>query len=968
MNIQRNIFIVLSILCLNSTVTSLFAQQIQNKSSFEESIDAPFKVMERKLANGLTVLMAPSKESPTIRTSIMIKAGSQQEPENTTGLAHYLEHLLFKGTDQLGALNFAKEKPLLDEIEAQFEIYRKTTDSLKRRQIYSLIDSLSYKASTYAQSSEFSDILIKMGAFFVNAFTNVNRTGYINKIPSNQLEKWIRLEAERFRNPQFRTFHTELEAVYEEMNIFQDDAYNMTQLELLKTLFPLGYGGYKHPIGEIEHLKNPSITEIKQFYRDYYVPNNMAIILVGDFDPDQTMALLASTFGKMKSGKVPKIQKPKNQKLKSPIEQSITTSGPNLVYIGYEFDGYGSEEAILMEFIEMLMFNGNAGLLDLHINNKQKTKSISTFPIFYQDYSAHIIYAEPKEGQRLTEVRDLILEQFDRLKKGDFPDWLVEATRNELSKRYMQSTSSERGKTDLLMNAFINEISLADNFEIIHQLNAVTKADIIAFAQKHYSDNYAIVYHKNGTNINKIKKPVITGLSKNANQQSDFRKQLELSSASFEIDYQALDFEKDISTVDLAGGAKLYHVKNVDNSLFHMRIVLNIPQSNKFSPLLKNYLEKAATEYKTRNKVDEELFKLGSQLNLFSDLYSLTIAISGLSENYEKSLDILSDLLHKVKADTELLASISSSLISKNHEAQTTIWGKKQQAFHYIRYGRENALRYIISEEELGEVGSAELVHQIQHIFNEHYEVYYYGVDAPAKVRKAINSKLIVDQKITHSTEPKVFPFVPATKNKVYLVDHKSNKAELFFIAKLKGYDQDLEYMSIIFNSYFSGLIFKELRERRGLAYTAYSRLAIPTFAKRNFLFYPIVNTQTDKVAESSILAKNLIRDLPMDEEVYLEVRNRFLQTWKADRAAKSTKLDWFQRAKMRGIKEDQYARNIRLLEKSTFEDFKRFYSSWIKDALVETLIVGDLEGIAQDQLGPLGEIEVLTTEKLFGN
>jgi len=968
MNIQSKTFIVLSILCLILTETALLAQQIPTKPILEEVTDAPFKVIERKLANGLTVLMAPSKESPTIRTSIMVKAGSQQEPENTTGLAHYLEHLLFKGTDKLGVLNYAKEKPLLDDIEAQFEIYRKTKDSLKRRKIYSKIDSLSYQASTYAQSSEFSDMMVKMGAFFVNAFTNVNRTGYINKIPSNQLEKWIRLEAERFRNPQFRTFHTELEAVYEEMNIFQDNAYSMTQLELFKTLFPLGYGGYKHPIGEIDHLKNPSITEIKQFYRDYYVPNNMAIILVGDFDPAQALDLIASTFGKMKSGKVPKINKPKNQKLRSSIERSITTSGPNLVYIGYEFDGYGSEEAIMMEFIEMLMFNGNAGLLDLHINNKQKTKHISTYPIFYQDYSAHIIYAEPKEGQSLTDARDLILEQFDRLKKGDFPDWLVEATRNELSKRYMQSTSTARGKTDLLMDAFINEIPLKDNFQIIHRFNGITKASIIAFAKKYYSDNYALVYHKKGTNINKIEKPTITGLSKNANQQSDFRKQLERTPASYEIDYQALDFEKDISSVDLAGRAKLYHVKNVDNRLFSMRVVLNIPQSNKFSPLLKNYLEKAATQYKTRDKIDEQLFKLGSQLSLYSDLYSLTIAVSGLSEHYEKSLEILSELLHTVKEDAELMASISSSLIAENEEAQTTIWGKKQQAFHYVRYGRENALRYIISEEALGEVESTDLVDEIKHIFTNHYEVYYYGVDAPEKVRELINSKLILDQQLIHSTEPKVFPFVPATKNKVYLVDHKSNKAELFFVAKLKGYDKDLEYMSIIFNSYFSGQIFKELRERRGLAYTAYSRLAIPTFAKRNFLFYPVVNTQTDKVVESSILTRNLIRNLPLDEEAYFEVRNRFLQTWKADRAAKSAKLDWFQRAKMRGIKEDQFARNIRLLEKSTFEDFKRFYRNWIKDAIVETLIVGDLDVIAQDQLGHLGEVEILTAEKLFGN
>lgn len=969
MNIQPKVLVLLATLCLMMAKIPVFAQgKDQSKSENITANNAPFKVIEEELSNGLKVFMAPTKESPTVRTSIVVRAGSQQEPESTTGLAHYLEHLLFKGTDKLGALDYSKEKPLLDEIERQFEQYRSVKDSTSRKQIYKKIDSLSYEASKYAQSSEFTDMLVKMGAFFVNAFTNVNRTAYINKIPSNQLEKWIRLEAERFRNPQFRTFHTELEAVYEEMNIFQDNAYRMTELELLKALFPLGYGGYKHPIGEIGHLKNPSITEIKKFYHNYYVPNNMAIILVGDFNPKSTLKLLESTFGRMNSGTIPKIKKPRNQKLKSSIEKSITTSGPNLVYIGYEFDGYGSKEAIMMEFIEMLMFNGNAGLLDLNFKGKEKIKNISTKPIFYSDYSAHVIYAEPKEGESLQEVKVLILEQLDRLKNGDFPEWLVEATSNELSKRYMQSTSNESGKTNLILNTFINGVTMDENFQIIHQLNAISKKDIIEFAKNHYGNNYALVYHNSGTNINKIDKPEITGLHKNTSKKSEFRDQLETMAENFEITYEPLDFEKDIKEMNLNGGSKLYYVKNTNNSLFNTRLVFNIPQSDVFSPIIKDFLEKSSIENKARNEIDEELFKLGSQIRFFSNLYSLTIEISGLSENYLKSINLLSDLLNKIEANPQLLETTSSSILSASKKERTSSRGKKQQALRYIRYGQDNALSYVVSKEKLEGIQISELVDQINNIFNNHYNVYHYGADKADSVREILNTRLIAHQNITKTAESTIYQFVPSTKDKVYMVDHKSNKAELFFVTKLKPYDKDLEFMSIIFNFYFNRVIFNELREMRGLAYSAYSRFDIPTYGKRNYLFYPIVNTQTDKVLEAAILTKKLIRALPMDEEIYRQVSNKFLKVWKSNRASGSNKLWWFQGGKMRGFDEDPFARNIRLLEKSTYEDFKKFYKEWIKDAAVETLIVGDLDAIEQEKLKQLGEIEVLTIERLFGN
>lgn len=142
----------------------------------------------------------------------------KNDPAETTGLAHYFEHLMFKGTNSYGTQNYEAEKPLLDQIEQQFEIYRKTTDEIQRKAIYHTIDSLSYEASKYAIPNEYDKLMAAIGASGTNAYTAYDQTVYVEDIPSNQIENWAKIQVDRFENNVIRGFHTELEAVYEEKN------------------------------------------------------------------------------------------------------------------------------------------------------------------------------------------------------------------------------------------------------------------------------------------------------------------------------------------------------------------------------------------------------------------------------------------------------------------------------------------------------------------------------------------------------------------------------------------------------------------------------------------------------------------------------------------------------------------------------------------------------------------------------
>src|ERR1035437_6674174 len=361
-----------AILLFFISFSSSYAQQAAKVYKYESVPNDPLNSRIYKLDNGLTVYMTVYKNAPRIQTYIATRAGSKNDPKDATGLAHYLEHMLFKGTDKYGSKDYAKEKVELDKIESLFEVYRKTKDDGQRKIIYHQIDSVSGYASKFAIANEYDKMLSNIGAKGTNAYTWLEQTVYVNDIPSNQLDKWTTIESERFHNPVMRLFHTELEAVYEEKNRGLDNDRRKSREALMEGLFPNNTYGSQTTIGTIEHLKNPSLTEIKKYFNTYYVPNNMAICLSGDFDPDETIKLIDKKFSSWKSKPVPVYQPYIEKPIASPVVKEVLGPDAENVMLGYRFAGANTKEADMLMLLSKILSNGKAGLLDLNLNQKQK--------------------------------------------------------------------------------------------------------------------------------------------------------------------------------------------------------------------------------------------------------------------------------------------------------------------------------------------------------------------------------------------------------------------------------------------------------------------------------------------------------------------------------------------------------------------------------------------------------------------
>lgn len=550
---------------------------------YESVPNDPMKARIYTLDNGLKVYLTVNKETPRIQTYIAVRVGGKNDPAETTGLAHYFEHLMFKGTTHFGTQDYEKEKPMLDEIERLFEVYRQTTDEAEREAIYHQIDSVSYEASKLAIPNEYDKLMAAIGATGTNAYTGFDQTVYVEDIPSNQIENWAKIQADRFENNVIRGFHTELETVYEEKNMSLTSDNRKVFEAILSALFPDHPYGTQTVLGTQENLKNPSITNIKNYHKTWYVPNNMAICMSGDLDPEQTIATIQKYFGHLKPNpNLPALPVTHESPIKAPVVKEVLGLEAENVMLGWRFPGSSSvNQEDLLNLVSLIMNNDKAGLLDVDLIQQQKVLNCYAGTYGLADYDAFIIAGTPKQGQTLDEVKDLFLAEVEKLKKGEFDESLLEAAINNFKLMQMYQLDSNSGRADMFVNAFISKSEWKDEVEQLTRMSKVTKQQVVDFANQYFGDNYALIYKRQGKDPNekKIEKPQITPIVMNRDSSSAFLKEIQASQVA-PIEPVFLDFEKDLSKLTAKSGIPVLYKQNTSNDLFSLLYVFDMGNNN----------------------------------------------------------------------------------------------------------------------------------------------------------------------------------------------------------------------------------------------------------------------------------------------------------------------------------------------------------------------------------------------------
>lgn len=542
-----------------------------SKYKYETVPGDPLQTQMYTLPNGLKLFMSVNKDQPRIQTYIAVRVGGKNDPAETTGLAHYFEHLMFKGTEQFGTSDYAAEKPMLDRIEALFETYRRTTDSTERARIYREIDSVSYEASKIAIPNEYDKLMSAIGANGTNAYTSYDVTCYVEDIPSNQIDNWARIQADRFEHPILRGFHTELETIYEEKNMSLTKDSRKVYEKLLSTLYPSHPYGSQTVLGTQENLKNPSITNVKNYHKQWYVPNNMAICLSGDFDPDNMVDIITKYFGHLKPNKnLPRPELPSEKPFTSPKVVEILGPEAENVTVAWRVPEAAHSDMLTLEVMDHVLCNGRTGIFDLNVTLPQTVLGGSAYVMGQADAGAYVMSGRPKAGQTLDEVKDILLEQADKLRKGEFSDDLVEAVKANLKLTVQRSLTSNDSRADQYVQAFVNGVTWADEVAKLESLDKITKADVVAAANKYLlPQGYAVLYKRKGEDPNELKiaKPQLTPIVMNRDKTSPFLAEIQ-NSVVEPIEPVFADYAKDLATYKAKKNVPLIYMPNTKNDIF----------------------------------------------------------------------------------------------------------------------------------------------------------------------------------------------------------------------------------------------------------------------------------------------------------------------------------------------------------------------------------------------------------------
>ena len=965
-------WIVLAVIAVLGTVWAV-SNTGKKETKYETVAGDPLEARIYTLDNGLKVYMTVNKDEPRIQTYIAVRAGGKNDPADNTGLAHYLEHMMFKGSELFGTQDYEAEKPLLAKIDSLYEVYRTLTDPQERLDLYKEIDAVSYEASKIAIPNEYDKLMALIGSEGSNAYTSNDVTCYVEEIPSNQLENWARIEADRFMNCVFRGFHTELEAVYEEKNQSLTDDGEKAMDALALMLFPTHPYGTQTVIGTQDHLKNPSLKAIRYQKDTYYVPNNVAICLSGDFDPDETIAVIEKYFGGWKANPdLPVYESEEQPALTAPLEESVYGNDAEFVLLGWRTPGLSTRESEISDIVASVLFNGQAGLVDLDIMQSQKVLGGYIFPYNRADYGLFMVEGMPKEGQTLAEVKDLFLAEFERLRAGDFPEELVEAAKANWKLRDMQGLVLNRSRADRFVDAFVSGVSWEETVSRPGRIAAITKQDVVDWANRYLApDQYAVVYKHIGEDpsIKKIDAPKITPIVTNRDKQSAFLQEIAASEPA-PIEPVFVDFEKDLSVLD-CNGLELLYKENEKNDI--ATLTFRYDRGSDDFPELSvaaDYVSYLGTESRSAEDIATALYGLACNFSVRVGGNTTIVMLNGLSENIGKALPVVEDLLEHAVGNEAVLAELRADQFRSRADAKKNQRACNGALRNYVMYGPEYVKARTLTNAQLASITSSQLLASLHDVLGTRPTILYYGPAAAEDVLGLLGERY--DAARLAAVE-KTYPVKRLTPQAAVIVAPYEARQFNYFQYSDRGETLDLSQDPAVelFNEYYGGgmnaIVFQEMRESRALAYSAGARLTDPEYPGDTYAFYASINSQNDKLRQAVEAFDLIVEDIPQAPENLEIAKAAILGKLRTQRVTGQAVLYAYLIAEELGLKEPREKQIFEKVGAMTMDDLLATHAKWIKGRTYLYTILGDPKDLDMDFLRTLGPVKVVSLEEIFG-
>ena len=929
------------------------------------------------LKNGLKVYLSVNTEEPRIQTFIAVRTGSKNDPAETTGLAHYLEHLMFKGTSKFGVTDSAAEAPLLADIEQRYEQYRKLTDPEERRQAYRGIDSVSQLAAQYFIPNEYDKLMAAIGAEGTNAYTSEDVTCYTEDIPSNEVDNWAKIQADRFKNMVIRGFHTELEAVYEEYNIYLTRDQDKVLAALGKKLFPTHPYGTQTTIGTQEHLKNPSIKNIKEYFDKWYRPNNVAVCMAGDLNPDEVIATIDKYFGDWQPGDdVTQPQFPEQPELTAPADTTVLGLEAENLWMAWRFDKASSLQTDTLQVIEHILSNGTAGLIDLDINQQMKMLEAGGGVLPQMDGSLFLMMGTPKEGQTLDEVRQLLLGEIEKLKAGDFSDDLLPSVVNNLKLQYYNSLESNRARANMFVQSFVNGTSWEQEVQSLKRLEGMTKEQIVDFAKRHFGQNYAAIYKRQGVDptIKKIDKPEITPIPTNRDLVSDFVKEIQ-NTVVKPIEPRFVDFKRDLTFGTVQEGLPFLYVKNTENGRFQMAFRFDFGEESDLRyNYAADYIDLLGTDSLTAEQLKQQFYKLACNYNIQVGARNISVSLNGLGENMPQALALLRHLLQRAKVDPEAYMMYCANRAKQREDNKASQQMNFQYLVQYGLYGPYNPYRNGYTNQQMAETNPQDLLDLLKNLMQYEHTILYYGPMSEEELTAAVLSSHIspLTSHLQKAPEGRHYVMQPTPENEILIAPYDAKNIYMRMIHnEEREWNPDEAALQAVFNEYYGGgmntIVFQELREARGLAYNAFAAYMQPQYKDEKEYFFTHIITQNDKMMDCVRQFHQILDTIPQSEASFQIAKDALTKQLASQRTTKFGIINAWLTAQDRGIDYDLNQRIYEALPSVTLKDIVDFEQKNMARKTYRYVILGNEKELDLAGLLQYGNIRRVSTEEIFG-
>ncbi len=940
--------------------------------SIPQATEPSMEVLQKTLDNGLTVYISPNSEEPRFYAEIITRAGSKHDPVNNTGLAHYLEHLLFKGTQSFGTQDYSSEEPILRRISDLYEKRGAEENESIRAKIYEEINLLSTEAAKLAIPNEMDRIYSDMGAKGLNAHTWHEETVYKVDLPANRLEHWAKIESERFANPVLRLFHTELETVYEEKNRAIDNKHRLIFRAVNDLLFKVHPYGQQSTLGTVEHLKNPSIYAIEEFYAQHYVPENMAICISGDVDPEEAFSIIEKYFSSWKSN-APLRKEPSwtEQPLKGREFVEVEYLGEEQVVLAFRTAPRHHSDYAALRLVDMILDNSVAGLINLDLVEKQMVRAAGCYPQNLNDYGAHYLFGIPRDEQTLPEVEELLLEQIERVKNGDFEAWILDAVINDFKKRQKENYERNDKRVELLRDTFLAFVDWKVTLNEINDLEKVTKKDIIKVAQKYYGSDYVVGFRIDSQHdLPSIEKPPIDPLTIDPNKESAFMREVE------EIAYKSLTPSflqdgEDFTVHAISPGVRLIHAFNPLNDLFNLEVRMEIGFDHQ--PMLsyaKRMLDRSGAGSLDSEQLKIEWYKLGTDFSFGVQEHFSHFAINGLDENFMPSVKLVADHLINPKSSDKIWDSTKDIILSERDDEQKDPNSLTHALAHYHRYGENSRYLKRASDEDLNKSSVNDLTKIIEEAINSPRSILYFGPRSPQMVLKSLKDTFLAKESTFQPAKTSPDRSIVPSDDQVYFLHKEMAQSQVRLEFSSGLLDESITPSVQLFNEYFgggmAGLVFQELREARALAYSAWARFFTPSRPGEENVLVGSIGCQADKTLDAVQAFVKLLKEMPISEPRWKSAYTSILSNYRTSPIASRSIPGFVYNVDALGLQMDPRRERFAKLEQENIQDFVDFYSSKIQSRPILFSIVGNSEKIDMKELEKFGKIKLLRPSTLF--